>query len=546
VRIFASVDTFVESTASSLRLGRLVANATFLESLLREGTFDRHALFCPTAAERTKLEDFLRARPDGERLLARCDLRPLWDLPRSLREESFAVLHCGGWSRYLPPLAWLRAGHSPRPVPLTGLIHSINGPDQAVQVRRLVESPLRACDAIFCTSSEGRTAFANQIARVEERTGGRFGGTLRQVPLGVDERYFAPPSRQVARARRRIPEAARVALWIGRLSPASKADLVPLLYQWSILVAEAAAIGPSPILILAGGASASDELALRTTVQELRLGDSVRVLRDIEDQEKLDLLAAADVFVSPVDNHQETFGIAVVEAMAAGLPVVCSDWDGYRDLVEHGVTGLRVPVHVAPPVPEAIALRGLLEPDLAQLSVSQSVSVDPARLRQALAALLSDPSRGAAMGAAGKARARERFSWKAVLTQADAVWSDLAAQASSAPWPPARRVDPEILDPSDVFANYPTGPFPSDAPLRVAPLGEGVLAGHVPMPATWQDMVPVSDGALMTALVVLLRGRVATFGEHAEMAAQRTKRTVPEARALLAWLVKYGIVETAD
>ena len=43
-----------------------------------------------------------------------------------------------------------------------------------------------------------------------------------------------------------------------------------------------------------------------------------------------ELWAAADVFLSLVDNIQETFGITPLEAMAAGLPVVASDWDGYR------------------------------------------------------------------------------------------------------------------------------------------------------------------------------------------------------------------------
>lgn len=543
MRIFASVDTFVESTASSLRLGRLVANATFLESLLREGRFDRHVLFCPTEAERSKLQDFLRSRPDGERLLGLCDLRPLWDLPRALREDSFAVLHCGGWSRYLPPLAWLRAQHSPRPVPLTGLIHSINGPDQAVQIRRLVESPLRTCDAVFCTSTEGRVAFANQIARVEERQGLAFQGTLRHVPLGVDERYFQLPDRTQARRRQSIAAHRMVALWIGRLSPASKADLVPLLYQWRLLVDQLDLATLAPLLVLAGGASASDELALRTTIQELKLGESVRLLRDIEDAVKLDLLAAADVFVSPIDNHQETFGIAVVEAMAAGLPVVCSDWDGYRDLVEHEVHGLRVPVFVERPIPEAIELRGLLEPDLAQLSVSQSVSVDPSALGEALAFLMREPAIRSNLGQAARKRARERFSWTAVLEQADSVWKDLAEQARSLPWPPPSAKNPEILDPHDVFANYPTGQFPSDLPLRVSRLGEMVLNGRIPMPATWQDLVPISDGGLMTTLVVDLRGKTATWEDLATHAANKCRKGLPEARAMLAWLVKYGILE---
>lgn len=545
MRIFASVDTFVESTASSLRLGRLVANATFLESLLREGRFDHHVLFCPTEAERAKLQDFLRSRPDGEHLLGLCDLRPLWDLPRALREDDLAVLHCGGWSRYLPPLAWLRAQHSPRPVPLTGLIHSINGPDQAVQIRRLVESPLRACDAVFCTSTEGRIAFANQIARVEERQRLAFQGTLRHVPLGVDERYFQLPDRTQARRRQSIAPHRVVALWIGRLSPASKADLVPLLYQWRLLMDQLDLATLAPLLVLAGGASPSDELALRTTIQELMLGDSVRLLRDIEDSAKLDLLAASDVFVSPIDNHQETFGIAVVEAMAAGLPVVCSDWDGYRDLVEHEVHGIRIPVFVERPVPEAIELRGLLEPDLAQLSVSQSVAVDPATLREALALLLPDPELRKRMGQAARLRARERFSWSAVLAQADAVWKDLAELARSVTWPPPSAENPEILDPHDVFSNYPTGQFPSDLPLRVSSLGEKVLAGKVPMPATWQDLVPISDGGLMTTLVVDLRGKMASYEDLATHAANKCRKSLPEVRAMLAWLLKYGIIEEA-
>jgi len=543
VRTFASVDTFVESSSRSLRLGRLVANATFLESLLREGLFDRHVLFCPSAAEQDKLRDFLLARPDGERLLRSCELRPLWDLPRAFREDRLDAMHCGGWNRYLPALAWLRARHCPRPVALTGLIHSINNPDQAVQIRRLLEAPLMPCDAVFCSSSEGRTAFGRQIARVEERRGLRFGGGLEPVPLGVDDRYFALRDRRAARRRRNLSDSALVALWIGRLSPASKADLVPLLYQWALLCASPDFAGREAILVLAGGASASDELALRTTVQELGIGRSVRVLRDIEDEEKLDLLAAADVFVSPVDNHQETFGIAVVEAMAAGLPVVCSDWDGYRDLVETGITGFRIPTHSAPPVPEALELRGLLEPDLAQLAFSQSVSVDPRALRTALGALLLDPALRDRMGQAARARALERFSWKAVLRQADQVWQLLAERARSLPWPPQRRDDPEILDPSDVFSNYPTGTFSRDMRLRVSDLGERILAGSIPMPATWQDMMAVSDGRLLTALVVLHRGGAHTWTEIVMNACARTSCREQEGDALLAWLVKYGILE---
>ena len=66
-------------------------------------------------------------------------------------------------------------------------------------------------------------------------------------------------------------------------------------------------------------------------------------LTPASDKEKKLALAAADLFCSPSDNLQETFGLSVLEAMASSLPVVASDWDGYRDLVVHGRTGWLVP-----------------------------------------------------------------------------------------------------------------------------------------------------------------------------------------------------------
>jgi len=59
--------------------------------------------------------------------------------------------------------------------------------------------------------------------------------------------------------------------------------------------------------------------------------------------------AGADVFISLVDNIQETFGITPIEAMAAGLPVVMSDWDGYRASARDGVEGFLIPTLLPPP-----------------------------------------------------------------------------------------------------------------------------------------------------------------------------------------------------
>ena len=68
----------------------------------------------------------------------------------------------------------------------------------------------------------------------------------------------------------------------------------------------------------------------------LGIADQTLILQDFPDFQKLQTLSACDVFVSPVDSIQETFGIAVVEAMAHARPVVATSWSGYRDLVADG------------------------------------------------------------------------------------------------------------------------------------------------------------------------------------------------------------------
>jgi hypothetical protein len=72
-------------------------------------------------------------------------------------------------------------------------------------------------------------------------------------------------------------------------------------------------------------------------------------VRGREEAVRREIWSAADIFTHLVDNIQETFGQAPVEAMAAGLPVVVTDWVGFRDTVRHGVDGMLVRTTMASP-----------------------------------------------------------------------------------------------------------------------------------------------------------------------------------------------------
>ena len=129
-----------------------------------------------------------------------------------------------------------------------------------------------------------------------------------------------------------LPESCAVVLWLGRLSLLTKLDPWPT-YQMLERVAQRldrptcfGGVWPDDHPSSVEHLNAHRQLC--PSVQFVRLGGAQPVSEDIKHQ----ALAAADIAVSLVDNPQETFGLAVAEAMAAGVPLVVSDWNGYRDL----------------------------------------------------------------------------------------------------------------------------------------------------------------------------------------------------------------------
>ena len=132
---------------------------------------------------------------------------------------------------------------------------------------------------------------------------------------------------------------------------------------------------------------------LQALVQELGLAARFHFLGGLADPRAH--LAAADIFVLP--SRSEGFSNAIVEAMAASLPVVATDVGGNAEAVEDGVTGLVVPPE------DADALSG------------------------AIARLLADPSQARAMGVAGKSRAQDMFTTEAMMKQIAAAYNDLIA-----------------------------------------------------------------------------------------------------------------------
>ncbi len=305
---------------------------------------------------------------------------------------------------------------------------------------------------------------------------------LEVIPLGVDVDQFHPASVDERAAARQAlgVEANEVAiLYVGRLSHHAKAHPLPIFRAASEAVR---GTGRSVHLILAGWAAhpavlEAFEAGARAFAANVRTsivdGRDARIRRSV--------WHAADVFVSPSDNIQETFGLTVIEAMASGLPVVASDWDGYRDMVLDGVTGFLVPTAMvagATATATARLLIGELNYDHFLAECSQATAVDIAGMSEALTRLVSDAALRLRMGAAGRARAREHFAWARVIGAYEELWRSQDAErreraslgAGESRWRgaagPAAYPSPERT-----FAGYPTRCL--DGQDRVLPVPGG-------------------------------------------------------------------------
>lgn len=306
---------------------------------------------------------------------------------------------------------------------------------------------------------------------------------IEQIPHGVDADLFRPAGperREAARRALGLPTDARILLYLGRLSPHAKADLLPLV----TVFAEAST--QEDFLLMAGIENAPGYGArLLEAAAELGVRDRVALRTPVPQALRTTCYAAADVFVFPGDTVQEALGNTILEAMASGLPVVASDWDGMRDIVTHEVTGLLVPTWWMPGLGRVEALSPATPVLTSYMLLAQSVWVDTGALARALRALLRSPRRCAEMGAAGRARVERELTWARVMERWFALWDALLEEAArEAPAErEARRGEAAGIGlPAPylrLFDHYATGVIdPERQCVRLTDTGRAVLEGR--------------------------------------------------------------------
>ena len=365
---------------------------------------------------------------------------------------------------------------------LTGITHTTASAGAMDEITQLVSHPVQSWDALICTSQSVKTHVELLIQQQLDYFAHRFGANalkpslpmLPVIPLGVDCESFTTSDDEARQARSSLGIGAEevVILFVGRLSFHAKAHPLAMYHA---LQAAGERTGKA-IRLIECGWFANDyiEKAFEEAAH-LACPSVRRLVLDGRDPLKRRLAwSAADVFCSLSDNIQETFGITPIEAMARGIPVVVSDWDGYRETIRHGVDGFRVPTISAPAgLGQDLARRHALEIDNYDMYcgyASSLVAMDIEAAVQQFTQLIQSEDLRRSMGRNGQERARHIYDWSVVLKEYAGLWTEQDARRKAATKPAALQLPwPSRADPFLHFSHYATAALELEDQLVVHP-----------------------------------------------------------------------------
>ena len=275
-------------------------------------------------------------------------LKPrVWAIAKLIERESIDLVYSNGLPCIDGAIAALRTGR-PHLWHLHEAVRDNADLRRYLPIRVIEETVARLSDAVIVNSAFLAGHF----------TAPRLQSKIRIVHNGIDlDRIAAVPDDlgQQIRQELAIPQASRIVLAVGTVAPRKGYDTLARAARQVLTHV------PDAVFLIAGAQLADHTPRLTELITRLGLNEAFRLLGPRADIPSL--LAAADVFAHGA--RQETFGRVLVEAMAAGKPVVATRSGGPEEIVVDGETGFLAPIDGHAPMADAL-VRLLRNPELAR------------------------------------------------------------------------------------------------------------------------------------------------------------------------------------
>jgi glycosyltransferase involved in cell wall biosynthesis len=527
-------ETLKDSDKETTLAGTQVYTAGFARALLRYGSYDKYLFFSRNPF----------TKPHSSPLIERSDRASsvnLSDLHKLYQHREVVVASASPFMTARTPLRNRNPHHL---WPMTGVIHSVCSVDIPIIALGLLHASFTQADALVCSSKAGRRVMESFFHLITGQHN-QCPVELPIIPLGIEISDFGSDNeKEAVRAALGIPNDAVVLLYLGRLSPLSKGDLWPVL---STIAKEVLPRSQQVVQIIVAGDDTQHHMAeaIREYGHILGLTSSLRVYPDVSHDEKRTLLAASDIFLAPSDNIQETFGLAIVEAMASGLPIIAADWDGYRELFEDERSGFIIKtswLNLGSDL-ETTGLYGTFW--LRNAILASCTILDLNQLRDRLLLLVNNPDLRLQMGRHAREESR-RYGWNHVIPSYETVWNSLLLRATDSKGPKSSGdFDPTSYPSQQVFAHYPSESIDDTASIRITPSGEQLLQSRQALSEVLSPFTVLNSDVAALLLAEIGTIKIEVIGNIAT----RLRDLVGPPfviRTHLAQLLKYGLLEVVN
>ncbi|WP_333867535.1 glycosyltransferase family 4 protein [Cypionkella sp.] len=449
--------------------------------------------------------------------------------------------------------AWRRAPYGTQAWSICGITHTTSTAAVMQGFFDLRMAPVQPWDAVICTSRSVLASVTYLMDRADEHIRSHLRATppprpmLPVIPLGVHCDDFAPDAAAGALLRQRLGAGPQDVVFstIARLTPHEKFDPLPI--YMAMQAAQAQLHDRKLHVVLCG--QFRDEFSRKVFengARALMPDVGFAVLDGALAAERKAALSGADVFMFLIDNIQETFGIAPLEGMAAGLPLLVSDWDGMKDTVPPEV-GFRVTSRTLPGsylASEAMRYQGGTDSYLQYCAATSALTeIDQPELVDRILTLARDGDLRRRMGRAAQAHVRAHYDWSVIVPQMQALWAEQEAMRVAAK-PLRYRSDslPIAPSPTHYFAAYPTEQVTLKDQLFVAVDGGPDLQALLRIrnyTATKRMFAPPAQIGSVLAVVQAKGGcDLATIETACGLTSLQAARVV-------IWLLKYNLLRRA-
>jgi starch synthase len=542
-------------TSGQKLMGRQAAGEEFLKAWAKYSQSEH--LFC-YAKDQSELKDFL-SRTKATSPSDRKNVWIPWQKWQDLRAPGSLFVPGPG----LGSFAYQRRYLNDAAYSLIGITHTTASNSVMDAIGELLLAPTQPWDALICTSNSVKDMVTRVIDAYAEHLKDRFGMSqapklpiqMPVIPLGVNTEAFDVGEEKEAfyrsqwRQRLGIASDEFVALYLGRLSFHAKAHPMPMYLG---LERAAQKTGKKISLIMAGW-FANDAIKNEFVTAAKTFAPSVNTIfidgRKKEVRETI--WFAADVFTSLSDNIQETFGLTPIEAMSAGLPVVCSDWDGYRETVRPGVDGFLIPTWMqAPGGAEDLAFlnaTGQIDYDHYIGCQSQFTAVDVDATTLAFVSLVESPDLCLRMRTAAKRRMQGTYDWRIIVESYETMFDELAALRGANRSDCSKCLTPTLSplrqDPTVLFQKYPSEYL---SPETCVSAPESIICTENLVLKSSSNSFAIEKFALQKnisqILVAIRTNSQLSVSQVQELFASQFKGDTSVERAIL-WLAKVGLVK---